>query len=277
MIRRPSRAAAAALALGLALLGAARAGGAAVNVALSPADTLVAPGDTLVLTLRVTQPGSSFNGFEVVAGFDTAGLTLLPLDPTTLQQGCLVTGACSAACGLTFHRFEAAADSLAATAILLCDQVALTGPGALYRLRFRASDTPQSAEVRIRGAAFYDGGVVVGPVTTADAIVRIQVPVGTADDAPAWPALALRAAPNPARGSVVLRVAAAIEGPQRIEVFDVHGRRVRRIDGGWRAAGARVETWNGRDDAGRPLAPGVYVVALRVGGASARVRVALVR
>uniref|UniRef100_A0A832MKJ3 FlgD/Vpr Ig-like domain-containing protein n=1 Tax=Eiseniibacteriota bacterium TaxID=2212470 RepID=A0A832MKJ3_UNCEI len=250
---------------------------AGVAVALAPADTAVAPGDTLTLRLVVPAAGSPFNGFEVTVEFDTAGLALVPLAPPAAQQGCLVTGACGPACGVTFHRFETAGDSAAATVVLLCDGVSLTGPGELYRLRFAASAVPQTAGVRVRRASFFDGGVFVAPVTAADAVVRIQVPVAVAE-APRTPRAALRAEPNPARGALALAVEPHAAGWQSLEAFDVTGRAVRRIEAGWRPAAPRRVAWDGRDDSGRALPPGVYLVVLRAGGApAASVRVALVR
>jgi hypothetical protein len=250
---------------------------AAVDIAVMPADTVVAPGDTLDLTLQVTAPGSAFNGFEIAVAYDSPGLALLPLDPIALQQGCLMTGGCSAACGTTFHRFEAAADSLVITDILLCDQVALTGPGPIYHLRFLASDTPQVAHVMIRNATFYDGGVIVGPGGAAGAVVRIEALVAVGDGPLASRGTTLRVLPNPARAPIALLMETPGASLQQLEAFDLSGRRVRRIDAGWHPAGQRRVTWDGRDEAGRPLFPGVYVIALRAGDATAYARVALIR
>jgi hypothetical protein len=44
--------------------------------------------------------------------------------------------------------------------------------------------------------------------------------------------------------------------------FDIEGRRVKSLlPPGFRSAGQHAITWTGLDDAGRPLAPGVYFVA----------------
>jgi flagellar hook assembly protein FlgD len=43
-------------------------------------------------------------------------------------------------------------------------------------------------------------------------------------------------------------------------VYDVSGRLVRRIDSGVYPAGHRVATWDGRDEHGRDVAPGIYFV-----------------
>jgi len=57
------------------------------------------------LELRVTQAGSAFNGFDADVSFDPSAITFVPLSPTSLQQGSLMTSAC----GNTFHRFTASA------------------------------------------------------------------------------------------------------------------------------------------------------------------------
>ena len=120
-----------------------------------------APGPTWVildLTIVVTQSGSAFNAFDAIVGYDPAALTLVPLSPLSLQQGSLMTGACSN----TFHQFEQGADRDTITDALLCNATSVTGPGQIYRLHFRASATPQVTTVRfLPGLQFYNAGLYV--------------------------------------------------------------------------------------------------------------------
>jgi hypothetical protein len=241
---------------------------------MTPASQTVAPGATVDLDLTVTQAGSAFNGFDVTVSFDPAVLTLIPLDPIADQEGCLMTGDCSIACGATFHRFNTASDSAAITDILLCNQIALTGPGEAYRLRFQASMTQQVTTVQIRRATFYNAGLFVTPVTTANAQVTIGPQVGVGDPAPA-PRLALRAEPNPATGPVAFAIVSELAGEQRLEVHDLAGRRVRALEHGWRAAGPRRVAWDGRDASGARVPSGLYLVTLNAGGRTLRTRVAI--
>jgi hypothetical protein len=44
----------------------------------------------------------------------------------------------------------------------------------------------------------------------------------------------------------------------RLALFDAQGREVRLLASGLQSQGTHSETWDGRDDAGRPLASGVY-------------------
>jgi len=107
----------------------------------------------------------------------------------------------------------------------------------------------------------------------------LPVAVGSGAARPARVALSAPA-PNPARGEARFRVEAG-GGAGRVEVavFDVAGRRVRAL---WRgtppaAGGAQALAWDGRDDDGRRLAPGVYYVRAAAGsGRSALQRLVLV-
>ncbi len=258
----------------LALPSPARAQG--VHAALVPAVQIVTPGDGFDVELDVTQAGSPFNGFRAVVSYDPTALTFVPLAPLANQQGCLMTGLCSAACGSTFHTFVAAGDSLVANDVLLCDQFTLTGPGALYKLHFVASNVPQITFVRIRRATFYDAGLFVTPVTTADCEIGVGLAAGVGGTG-APNALRLRAEPNPAWGSVAFALVADRAGEQSVDVLDLSGRLVRRVTAGWQPAGARTVRWDGIDGAGRPAPAGVYLVRLRAGEHETRTRIALLR
>jgi hypothetical protein len=242
-----------------------------VTVALLPNGTTVTPGSEFDLVLQCTQAGDLFNGFDALVSWDPAALTFLPLTPTTLQQGLAMTGAC----GNTFHDFHAGADTDTITDVLLCNDTFLTGPGQLYKLHFRASSTPQVAVVRLAGVKFYDAGRYVTPVHVSNAVLGIGVPAPVAVGDPPAARLALRAAPNPSRGGLQLAIAADRAGVQRLTVRDLQGRVVRRLAEGWRAAGARYESWDGRDEAGARLPAGIYLLTLDAGGRTTTQRVTL--
>jgi len=84
--------------------------------------------------------------------------------------------------------------------------------------------------------------------------------------------LALSLAPNPARTELTLDLALAMDGPARIELLDVSGRRLlsRAIASGPGARRERLELPVG-------LAPGVYVARLTQGLAARERRFAVVR
>ncbi len=252
------------------------AGSQGIQVALQPALIIASPRTEFELEMQVSA-GAPFNGFAATISYDPVALMLLPMSPTALQQGCMMTGDCSAACGNTFHLFSAAGDSAAITDVLLCNQISLTGPGTIYKLRFRAATKPRPTTVRIRSAAFYNGGFGVTPVTTADAQVWFNPFVGVGENPQPGTGIRLHAEPNPAHGAITFSLDADAAGDQRLEIHDVTGRRVRRVDGGWRPAGSRQVTWDGRDAAGAPVPAGVYIATLGDGRRTTRVRVAVIR
>jgi hypothetical protein len=249
---------------------------AAVHAALLPAHVTVEPDSAFTLDLVVTPAGSAFNSFSAVIGYTPSALTFLPDSPLSDQEGCLMTGTCSDACGATFHHFSAAGDSLVIQESLLCDSLSLTGPGQIYSLRFRAAHTNQTTFVRVRRIVFYNAGLFVTPVTSADAQVDI---LGTAGVLPGATAGGLRLGvmPNPARGALSLAIAAGAAGEQSVDVLDLAGRTVRRLDRAWYAAGPRTLRWDGAGGDGARLPPGVYLVRVRAGAAIAQSRVVLLR
>ena len=264
----------AALLAGLSVLVPAAARASGVHAALDLAHVVVEPDSSFTLSLDITSADAAFNGFAAVIGYDPSALTFLPASPTTAQEGCLLTGGCSASCGNVFHRFTAAGDSLSAQASLLCDSVLLTGPGSLYTLTFRAANTDQTTWVRVRRLQFWNGGVAVNPVATADAEVDIHrtLDVPRADVSPG---LALAASPNPARGALALAIASGAAGEQAVDVLDLAGRRVRTLERAWCAAGTRSVRWDGAADDGTRLPAGVYLVRVRSGALVAQSRVVL--
>lgn len=67
------------------------------------------------------------------------------------------------------------------------------------------------------------------------------------------------AVPNPFRGGTSLRFAAARAGRYRLEIFDMAGRLMRRLE--CEASGPELRTvaWDGTDARGRPVSSGAYV------------------
>jgi hypothetical protein len=242
-----------------------------IYLAISPTDTVVTPGDEFDLHLRVTQAGKGFNAYDAVIGYDPAALTFIQR-PASQQEGSYMRGAC----GNTFHVFNAAGDSLVINHSLLCQGVSLHGPGTLYNLRFRASNTAQPTQVRIRFVEFYDAGLFARPVVITNATPQIGAPT----DVPGTPvrgAYRLEAAPNPFNPSTVLRVEAAMPGLQSLVVRDAAGRVVRRLEAGWFPAGVRLVVWDGRDGRGARAASGVYLVTLEAAAGKASERLVLVK
>jgi hypothetical protein len=183
-----------------------------------------------------------------------------------------MTGDCSAACGSTFHLFSAAGDSLSVSDVLLCNQTFLTGPGHLYKLRFHASNTTQITHVRVRRTNFYNAGVFVTPVTTADATIGIGITLGVGPAGLTGPGR-VRVEPNPSFGRVAFVTVGDDAGMDAIEILDLQGRVVRALAPGG-ASTARL-SWDGRDARGVPVPAGVYHARIHRGGQTELTRVVL--
>jgi hypothetical protein len=72
----------------------------------------------------------------------------------------------------------------------------------------------------------------------------------------------MRVAPSPARGWAQLRFALPQAGRARVDVLDVEGRVVRVLADCELARGTHTLDWDGRDEAGRSVAGGIYVCRL---------------
>jgi hypothetical protein len=91
---------------------------------------------------------------------------------------------------------------------------------------------------------------------------RQSVAVSAVPDVPmGGPGLA-PATPNPARGTANLRFTLPAPAHVRLDIFDVAGRPVAHLLDGLQPAGPQSVSWEGRDDAGRRVAPGVYFCRL---------------
>lgn len=73
-------------------------------------------------------------------------------------------------------------------------------------------------------------------------------------------------APNPFVGAVDVTWAVPTMAAARLDVFDLSGRLVRGLSLGGTAPGTRRATWDGRDEGGQPVRPGVYLLRGRLDG-----------
>jgi len=95
---------------------------------------------------------------------------------------------------------------------------------------------------------------------------------------PAAPGLRLLApSPNPVAAAARLPYLLPAAGRVELTVHDLQGRRVARVEAGWREAGRHEARWDGRDAAGRRLPAGVYFAVLRLGRESRAQKLVLAR
>lgn len=107
-----------------------------------------------------------------------------------------------------------------------------------------------------------DAAFLLKPV---EELVGVGDPVRTPGSSRlAWSAVS----PSPARaGAETIRLQLAVGEPLDADVvlFDARGRRVRTVFSGALAAGTHVLAWDGRDEGGRTVAPGLYFARARAG------------
>jgi len=85
--------------------------------------------------------------------------------------------------------------------------------------------------------------------------------------------------PNPfnPRTVITYEVGGAASRPVAVTVHDLRGRVVRQLFAGAVAPGTQTLAWDGRDDAGRALAAGVYVARVQAGADRAAVKLTLAK
>lgn len=101
-------------------------------------------------------------------------------------------------------------------------------------------------------------------VPTTTVAVRDHDPAAPTS-APGHAAL-LSAAPDPFNGVVTFAFVTPVSGRVSLDIYDIAGRRVRRLlDDVWRPAGGNTAVWPADDDQRRPLPSGTYLCRLRAG------------
>lgn len=125
------------------------------------------------------------------------------------------------------------------------------------------------------GSALAPAGSVSLAAGTADLVLParsatlavLQRPLADVPPAPALSvALAVRAQPNPFGRATSLAFVLPGAGPVKLTVYDAMGRHVRTLLDGERPAGANVAAWDGTDQRGRPLPPGMFCCRLAWSG-----------
>jgi hypothetical protein len=118
------------------------------------------------------------------------------------------------------------------------------------------------------------------PVAYEDVVTqgaaRIEAGDPQALEARHAPAL-LPSVPNPFNPSTEIRYVLGEEADVRITIYDIAGHEVRELVRARQVAGEHAAAWEGRDDAGRTVASGVYWVRLVGGGVQRTAKLVVVR
>jgi hypothetical protein len=83
--------------------------------------------------------------------------------------------------------------------------------------------------------------------------------------------------PNPAAGLTRLAFRLSAPGSFEVRVFDLAGREIRAWRGAWSAVGDHEVVWDGRDQRGGPVSPGVYLARIAAGSDRAVRRIVRIR
>lgn len=136
---------------------------------------------------------------------------------------------------------------------------------------------PQSTDVSLGRAGDGTGPWVPFTTPTPGASNQPSSAVGEPDAAGASLGLG-RPWPNPAAGDVSIagRLPATAHDAS-LRIFDARGREVRHLWSGTGGGEDQRWTWNGRDDAGRPVPAGVYFLRLSAAGERSQRRVVVMR
>ena len=206
-----------------------------VHVRLQSPSHPVFPNDEFDVEFVVDPADEPFNGFDVSFRFDPAMVSYVT---GSNVQGAVMTSACPN----RFHIFQPAPDSLRATLVLLCANTTVTGPGTLYRVRFKAGPNPGTTFIRLGPfTQFYNAGPAVTPLDKQDLPVCIFpcTPTGVGDP-PAPAAFAMLAPrPNPWSGASAASFAFDLPaaGEVTLTLHDLAGRVVATSGPAWLPGG----------------------------------------
>jgi hypothetical protein len=140
----------------------------------------------------------------------------------------------------------------------------ISGEGVLARATFR-----------VVGAG--DPALALGTVRARSATNR---PVDLSGEVVSWVPRTTQLhpnAPNPFNPQTSVVFDIATPGDVRLRVYGVDGRLVRTLVAGHRAPGRYTSLWNGKDDRGRAVASGVYLLRLETAGFAQGRKITLVR
>jgi hypothetical protein len=185
---------------------------------------------------------------------------------TSLTQAFAVAGLC----GHVYNQltFELIPEFTAHSLERAFNQHVPDGGRYFFRYMANASSGPDEHATIVFNAAGYQPDTLEVDLTYGnEACVDVYLtPVQTAvGDTPNVATRLLPNHPNPFNPSTTIRYELAAASDVRVLVYDAAGRQVRRLVDTREGAGSHSVTFDGRDDAGRPMASGVYFYRLETG------------
>jgi hypothetical protein len=142
-----------------------------------------------------------------------------------------------------------------------------------------ASAQPGVGHLVFHNGSLYSAGnlrSVMGKPRSSYAVFT-QVPTGV-EQTPLMPrGLSVTVSPNPFNADASITFTLPAAARVQVDVYDVAGRHVRRLDNGTRAVGEHRIVWDGRNDAGTPVGSGTYFTRVSAGAQKASAKLLLVR
>lgn len=248
------------------LLGSARVASGAADFFITPPVIIAEPGEVVQVPIEMSQ---SIDTLEVVSIN-----YVLPIDPAFVSNVTLLPEGVVWSWGTPFTNVTSTFVAVAAPG----GSPVSSSSTRFTTLQFTVSPTaPVDAAMPLSFSTLsVNEGTPVAQQNLGLLIIRTGT-VGVAGVSAAG--LRLEAAPNPMRGATRMTCrlpAGAAGGRMTLEVFSLDGRRLRVLRDEAAASGTREAFWDGRDTAGRRLAPGVYLARLAHGSASVVRRVVIV-
>lgn len=222
-------------------------------------------GTTYWLAMRTMDEAGNWSGVSNVVRFDWPADAAPPAAPAGVNAAQVsgsaaveVSWAANAEADLAGYRvYRAAAENGPWT------QVGSTGASATS---WTDSQLPAGVDALWYAVSAYDQS---GGEGSRSAVASVVLKAGFPGLPTAWGIAS--AYPNPARAGQLVRLvveAPAGGGPAQLDLLDGAGRRVRRFELGTLGQGVHTVPWDGTNDAGRPVAPGVYRAILNAAGVS---------
>ena len=134
---------------------------------------------------------------------------------------------------------------------------------------------PQATTLQLQFLAEDAGPASIVEAALDDLVLRMRHTTGTVSSPPLPAAISTH--PNPFNPSTTVSYQLPQSGPVRLHIFDLRGRQVRRLVDTVQTSGLQRVIWDGRDDAGRQLASGVYLLRLRASQGTSTRKVTLLR
>ena len=215
-------------------------------------------GDEFRVDVTITDASSLF-GLSFIL-YDQRGVIV----PLSAEQGTFFGGN-----DLFFPQVNPEQGTVAVGMSRKSGESALDGSGTVLRIKFKALRDVEKDNL----INFLFKDIVANDASgNALALAAIGGSIGGQTGVTETPPLGFRLAPNypnPFNPNTTITFTIPEAGMVSLAVYDINGRLVRTLVSRILSAGTFSETWNGRDDYGRPVSSGVYVSRLTQGSHSA--------